>query len=353
MKKFYFLLLLFLSTLQVTVKGQITQFELSLFENYTAAELSTFLISNALTGQPRIFYIQIAPNNIDVFLEGEILWKENSNSAHEKLVSFKTKSFGSRSFFNDEIGTTEILIADSDVNKPALDRNRQVYGKPVGEYLMNVKLYLTETAAQVSETRTGILTFLNPSQTLTIQLPFQNSVQDIGNIYVQWNELPGVEHYVINARIKRSSNYTDEDIITSGFPLVTNQNVGLVNGINLRSIMSREPEFGDEIVLQVSAFVPNPEGGIYLNSNLTRFKINNPLNPANQVLLHKLLNLFALFPVNNLSELLGDLNSNELKLTGIETDGGSITIEELEKILNGFYNNPDNLINISFRKSDE
>lgn len=353
MKKFFLFLLCVVAVSSSTLKAQIQQFELSVFENFSMTELSSFVFSNTLTGQPRIFHIHIAPNNVDVFLEGEISWKEESEGSFEKLASFKTKSFPSRSFFNDEIGTTEILIDDSEMNRNSINRIIQTYGKPVGEYKISMKLFNSLTQTPAAETKEKVVTFLNPAQTLSIQFPLYNSVQDIGNMYIQWNEIPGAQYYLLNAKIKRDNNFTDEDIITAGLPLVDNKNVGLVSGTNLRNFMIREPSFGDEIVLQISAFIPNPGGGVLLNSSLTRFKILDPLKPQANIALQKLFNLFALFPNANMGFLVNEMSKGTIELEGIEGENGEMTAEQLESLLNQFTANHDKLINISFENNED
>lgn len=334
------------------VNAQFTEFRLSVFEPLPIVELGVFFNSNSLSGQPRVFQIDIAPQGLDVYMEGTFRWKENPSSPFVQVAKFKTTTFSSRTFFNNDIGNSDIRIESSETDESQITKLRE-YGKPVGEVEVVMELFTaagTPAVGPFQNPQIYLIQFLNPAQTLSVILPLNFSVQEIGNINAMWSPVQGVSQYFVKARIKTATNISDIDILESGLPLIEDVAVGNQTTVNLRSLMSREPDFGDTIAFRVEARIPSPSGDISFFSDPVRFYINNPLGNNGQMALNTLMTLFSLFPSNVGNQLLAFFSQGQLSITGIEGDGGSMSMVQLEELLNSFLNNPDKLINISIQQ---
>lgn len=345
----YFLPLFILLFWAKPSEAQITSYSLTVFEPLPIVELGVFFNSNSLSGQPRVFHVQMVPEGIPVYIVGRFKWKETPTSSFVEVASFRTNVFPSKSFFNNEIGNSDITIEESNTVSSEITKLRE-YGKPVGEVEMFFELY-NATGSLImggfANPQTYKLAFLNPTQTLSVRLPMNFSVQEIGNILAEWDPVPGVLNYNVKARIKTSTNISDEDILESGLPLIENVSVGNQTTVNLRNLMSREPDFGDTIALRIEATIPSPGGDIRFFSNPIRFYINNPLGNDGQLALNRLMTLFSFFPNNVANQLMTFFSQGLLSITNIEGDGGSMSLIQLEELLNSLMSNPDRLINIT------
>ncbi len=314
---------------------------LIVFPSLTSTDFSSLIPSNELQNNVRIFCVEINPQGVPVSLKIVFEWKKAGSNSFLELGNFTTNPFTSRNFCNEELGTFDLSIRNSETNSDLLDENIRI-GTPSGTYRINVMLYNSSgdiLLAQDSEE----LTFLNPSQTLQIINPRPNLTYDAGNILIEWTSIAGAEYYSIIANTRTKPNQSLEEALNAGTPLVNNRNVGLVNNVNLREILERELEPGSEIVVQVIANISGPFGGSKIFSQIVNFNILSPDAPSIQILNFRLRNILSRLPN---SQLLSLLENNQINLSDItirKDDGSSMSLEELVNFLEA---NPENILRI-------
>ncbi|MCL6098862.1 MAG: hypothetical protein M1391_09840, partial [Bacteroidetes bacterium] len=180
-----FLFLLPLTSFQ----AQPYKIDLIVFQDLNTIDFAAFSFANNLRGAPRIFQVVITPEGQDVIVQGEVDWQRDENSGSDRLVTFTTEKFRARSFFNDEIGTSDIRFATVDGNK-SLAEDLLKKGKPTGKFTINLEL-LDSNSNLLDRAEPKVLSFLNPAQTITIISPIEGSTNDVGNVQTQWTAVTG------------------------------------------------------------------------------------------------------------------------------------------------------------------
>ncbi len=352
MKKFTGLFLhLFLSLLLFFPKEQLAQFNVDLivFEPLPEIDFAAFASVNDLAGAPRISQVTMNPQGQTVVATVGIDWKKPGESSFRYLFSFTTEPFSARSFFNNEVGNSDIRIDDSDANDDLTDELLKI-GKPNGSFIITV-IIKDENNVELDRDEKR-LDFTNPAQTLTIRSPDIGSIQDIGGVLAEWDEVIGASSYKIRANIRRNANQSLEEALNTGNPIIDDKDVGLVTSVNLRNYLDREWLPGQEIVLQVSAQIPGPGGGDELFSQPVNFFFNNANDPQQEQIQNLLTNLFQNLGDSQSGGLLsliqsGDIDFSDVRIT--DEDGKILSISELQSLINYLQTNPDALINLSFQ----
>ncbi len=312
--------------------------------NVAEMDFAPFILSNDLSGAPRIFSVTISPEEGNVRVRGEVFWKQNENSDFEWLLTFRTKLFTARSFFNTDLGNS-IPLGRNNSDSELIEQNRK-RGKPTGQY--RIDLYLLDENGNQLAFDSELLSFSNPAQTLSIRLPQSGSLQNIGGVLAEWDALDGIEYYQVLANVRGEKAQSLEDALTSGEPVIDNVKVGQANSIDLRSILTREWLPGQEIVLQVSAM---PVGGTLsdlIESNIVYFYLDDPSNPANDAASQEMMDLLESLEDQLGSDLLESLMNGEGKIIEIidEETGIPLSPQEMQELLDYWRRNPDNLINV-------
>jgi hypothetical protein len=222
-------------------------------------DLGTFLMSNNLSGQPRIFQLIIStqPEGRNVFLKGEVDWKQNESANSQKVFDFQTKVFKARSLTNDEIGNSDIQL-ESINGDQSLAREIASRGKPSGVFYISISMF-SENNEILDSPQSQTLTFLNPAPTISITFPVQNSFVDVGNVQANWTEVQGATRYEVQAGEIPENNPNVEDALQSGSLIVDARNISAgITSINLGNYLSRPWHDGQKIALLIKA--------IYLDS---------------------------------------------------------------------------------------
>lgn len=311
------------------------------------AEMSfaPFIFSNDLSGAPRIFAVSISPEEGKVKVRGEVFWQKDINSGFEWLLTFRTKVFTARSFFNTDLGTTIIPLGRGQSDSDLIEENRK-RGKPSGNYQLII--YLLDEAGNELASDTETYEFSNPAQTLTILSPLQGSLENIGGVLAEWTELDGIQYYQVLANVNDETSQSYEDALTSGDPVINNVQVGLATSVDLRTLLTREWLPGQEIVLQVSAL---PEGGSpadLIKSDIIGFYLDDPTNPFSSQATEEVQQLLQALSDGLGNELLDKLLNGNLEISAInwEDSGLSLSPEEIQDLLEYLRQNPGNLISI-------
>lgn len=327
-----------------TKSQTISFFDFTVNEPLPALDFAGFIITNDLTNTPEVFRVIIQPAGVDVFLKGTIRWRDVGQTTFENLISFTTIVFPSQTFTNRQLGTGQIRVQNSDVNTPAVERNL-AKGKPVGDYELTLELYYANGTLYNTVQRR--LTFFNPSQTLNLIQPLQGASFDPGTVIATWTSLTGVTNYKVRANVRTSPSQSLEDALAQGNPLINNKDVGNVTTVNLRNLLDREWQGGQEVVLQVSANIPGPGGGTNVFSPIVNFYINASSNASLQAQNTALQQLISQLPPAILNQLGPYLTNTNLQLTGIvREDGSMLTTTELTQILQYLQLNPESIQNI-------
>ncbi len=317
---------------------------IQVFEPLPQIDFATFATSNDLSGTPRIFSVQINPKGMEVSFEGVVQWQQNENSGYEHLFSFTTELFTARDFYNDNIGN-DIVIKSTNSNSNLVTTNIQL-GKPTGNYKIIGTLF--DADGQTIATDTKTLSFVNPAQTLSILSPDQSSYQDAYSVIASWTEIIGADNYRVIANVRKNRGQSPEEALRAGTQYV-NRNVGLTNVVNLRSIIDREWLPGDEIVLQIIADVPGPNGGNHIESNIINFYLNNISAEEIKSFTSQLSDLSSNPSLNQLGDgLLNKLANGELTIQNIlNPDGTPMSAAEIEALLEYIRQNPDLVISMT------
>ncbi len=249
LKPFLFVIF-FLSLLPLKAQNIIN---LQFLQDLNSIDLGAFLISNDLSGQPRIFQVIIQPPDKLVFVRGKVDWKKDQTSAAQELFNFKTKVFRSRTFFNDELGSSDIRVDDVDGNKD-LARDLVEKGKPTGIFGITLRLF-DERGSFLADDYEEIV-FLNPSPTISVNLPQSGAIFDVGNVQISWTPVNGATRYIIRANIVQSVSQSLEEALNSGNPIINDFDAGTVTSLNLSQInKNREWYGGQKIVIAVIAII--------------------------------------------------------------------------------------------------
>jgi len=340
-KIFNIILFFIISIVNISAQSSLT---IQVFEPLPEIDFATFATSNDLSGTPRIFFVQINPKGVKISFQGIIQWKQNGSNGYEDLFSFTTEPFIARNFYNDNIGN-DIIIKTTNSNSNLVSTNIKL-GKPTGAY--KIVGNLLNDKGNIIATDTKVLEFVNPAQTLTILSPDPKSTQDAFSVMASWTEIKGVGSYTVLANVRKNRSESLEEALKSGTPYI-NKNVGLSTVVNLRNIIDREWLPGDEIVMQVIANIPGPNGGTKIRSDIINFYLNNFTPDKKQVVENKFSSLANLLGDQLGSELWNKIANGEISLKSIrKPDGTPMTYEEIVELLKFIKANPD--LVISFRK---
>lgn len=341
MKKILFLL--FISAKLIFVSAQPYQINLQV-SSFSEGDFAPFIFSNDLSGAPRIFAVTISPEQGEVKVRGEIYWKKDADSGFDWLLTFSTRVFQARSFFNTDLGNT-IQLGRGETNSSLIDENRR-RGRPSGEYRLDV--YLLDANDQQLAFDSKTYEFSNPAQTLSIILPQPGSIENIGGVHAEWTELNGIQYYEIKANVRESAAQSLEDALDSGSPVIDNVPVGVLNSIDLRTILSREWTPGQEIVFRVAALLVGGTPSDMIESNIVNFYLDDPANPFQEETTENINQLLQSLYDGLGSNLLDRLLSGNLQITDIswEETGLNLSPQEIQDLLNYLRQHPDNILNI-------
>lgn len=345
-----------------TIAQDISTFRFTVFKPLPQLDFATFAIANDLTGAPTVFSVEILSprDDVMVMLEGVFEWQDVGESSPTQLSTFRTKPFKPKVFFNNTLGS-EIRIASSSTNNNRITK-AILKGKPTGKYIITLKLLkpLDEQGNSYidypgTSAQTEILEFLNPSQTLDLLLPIAGSLQDVGTVIAQWTPIDGATKYLIKAAVRNDYRQSLENAISSGQVLINNAEVnGNQTEVNLRTLLTGAEWFGgQEIVIQVTAFVSGPSGGLNIYSNLINFYIKDVNTSAYTSLIGNLLAIAQSLPSGVLPlNFLNGLSSGDILINGIKLDDGTtLSLSEVMAILNYLVQNPDErIVSASFNR---
>lgn len=338
MKKTAILFLL----LSVVLLGQSYQINLNMFEPFTASEFAAFGASRNLGQAPRVFSLEITPEGELVWLDVAVEWKDPDKNFYEQLFTFSTEKFIARTIYNDEFGNTLDMI-NYQTNDDLIDENI-FRGQPTGYYRITVVLH-TDAGQQAMTVKE--LEFLNPAQTLSLQLPVDGATYDPGNVTAIWDRLPGVENYIVRAAVKDYENQGTEDALNSGSLIIDNVDVGDVTEINIREYLESEWLPGDEVVFQVYAKIEGPGSGTGLYSEVVNFYIRNEEPADFSEINDGLAVLTQYFPTEEEKNIIADFINGEFgNIKSITVGDKIITREELAAILDSLNIDPDKIISI-------
>lgn len=312
-------------------------------------DFAAFAFTNNLSGAPRILQVSIEPAGQQVYVDGVINWKKDEKSSFERLFSFETENFTSKTFFNDEIGT-DIQIRNSDANSSLAEENFK-RGKPTGTYEIKLVLHAANNA-WTSAAEPVYLDFLNPAQTLTILSPQLDSSQDVGSVLIIWDGVQGASSYEVRMNYRENNSVSLEEALGSGNPIINDRNVGNVLSINARDFLDRELLADKEVVVQVTAIVEGPGGGTRLNSNIVNFFTKGAGTTTTTVIADPEMTSLATFLTGYVSnDLIVKLMSGQIKPEDLEFttgDGKTITYSEFKNILSFLEANRNAISKITF-----
>ncbi len=338
-KIFVTLILFIFSIFNINAQSSLT---LQVFEPLPQIDFAAFATSNDLTGMPRIFFVQINPKGAQVAFKGVVQWKQNESSGFEQLFSFTTEVFSARDFYNDDVGN-DIVIKTTSSNSDLVSTNIKL-GKPTGTYKL-IGILLDENGNQLA-TDTKVLEFVNPAQTLTLLSPEPKSTQDAFSVMASWSEVNGAGSYTVLANVRKDRTEGLEESLKSG-SLYVNKNVGLTTVVNLSSIREREWLPGDEIVMQVVANIPGPNGGSEIESNIINFYLNSFTPDKAQVIEKKFIDIASILGGQLGSDFWNKVANGEISIKNIrKPDGSPLTYEEISALLNYIKLNPDLVISM-------
>lgn len=376
-KSYLFLILFILFNVNILTAQKEVKVKINVFEPLPELSFAAFLTNPFIQGTPRIFQIQLLPHGVDVIVVGILNWQRPGEGSYQPMVTFRTKPFKSRNFYNDQINTDpDIQIDDSDYDTDLVEENLK-YGKPTGQYKLELKVYdLNNNLLDDDVVDLGIkgIGFVNPAQTLEIIQPLAGSYHDPGGVIITWSEVLGVTDFVILANVRTSKDESLEEALKKGNPIVDNKSVGLKTSVNLREILDRELVPGQEIVLQVRGIIPNPGGQNILYSDIVNFNITDPNSTSGKKVSDEMIMLFERIideMKNNppdvsseeqgnlddfiltLEELLKKLRNGEITFDDMlvtTKSGGTLTYPEFIQLLEKLVQHPNLITNINFEE---
>ncbi len=376
-KSYVFLILFILLNVAVLNAQEKVRANIIVFEPLPEISFAAFLTNPFIQGTPRIFQIQLSPHGVDVVLIGTLKWQKPNQGSYLPLITFKTKTFKSRDFYNDDINSSpDIQIDNTDYDDDLLQENLKL-GKPTGQYTLMVQVLntsgelLDEKIVDLGIKEYG---FVNPAQTLEIIQPLAGSFQNAGGVILTWSEVIGVSDFIILANERTNKYESLEEALKKGNPIIDNKSVGLKTSVNLREYLDRELVPGQEIVVQVRGIIPNPGGQNILYSDILNFNITDHNSTSAEkvsdqmvVLLEKIINEMKNNPpdvegeeqeemdgfIQSLEELLrklrdGDITFDEMLVT--TKSGGTLTYPEFIQLLEKLVRYPNLITNINFEE---
>ncbi|GJQ62845.1 MAG: hypothetical protein SCALA702_18980 [Melioribacteraceae bacterium] len=318
---------------------------LNLFEPFTATEFAALGMSRELGKSPRVFSVEILPEGQTVWAVVKVDWQGTGDNSFRQLYSFTTERFLSRTVFNDELGFA-IGIDQSETDEDLIEDNLKL-GKPTGNYRIYLTLY-DDNNNQVAFV-TEDMEFLNPSQTLSLQLPVPETSHDPGNVTAVWDRLVGVDNYIIRANVRQNRSQSLEDALESGIPIIDNAELGDVTSINIREHLQREWLPGQEIVFQVYAKIEGPGSGTALYSEIVNFYLEGEAPSVQEELGENIIEISTTLPTVEEQEIMTSFLNGDLgNIVNVSVDGKFLSRTELNNLLDSLRINPDKLINIKY-----
>jgi len=376
-KSYVFFILFILFNVSILNAQKEVKATINVFEPLPEISFAAFLTNPFIQGTPRIFQIQLFPPGVEVVGVGILSWQKPGESNYQQMLSFRTKPFKSRNFYNDEINTdTDIQIDDSDYDTDLVEENIK-YGKPTGQYKLIIQVYdPNHTLLDEEIVDLGIkgIGFVNPAQTLEIIQPLAGSYHDPGGVILTWSEVLGVADFIVLANVRTDKNESLEEALKKGNPIINNKSVGLKTSVNLRELLDRELVPGQEIVVQVRGIIPNPGGQNVLYSNIINFNITDPSSTSGEkvsdemiVLLEKVIDEMKNNPpevsgdeqvnvdefILSLEELLRKLRNGEITFDDMlvtTKTGGTLTYPEFIQLLEKLVQYPSMITNINYEE---
>jgi hypothetical protein len=344
------------------LSAQHVSVNMTVFEPLPEVSFTAFLTTKGLENTPRIFQIVLNPIGENVIVKGSIQWRKVDESSFNEILSFTTKPFLSRNFYNDDLSSIDgIELEDSDSNDDLLQENLKK-GKPTGTYRISVEVFNKDMQFQSSDEEE--IDFLNPAQTLSILQPSVGDELDLAGILLTWTDVTGVAEFYVKANTRSSKMESLEEALQKGNPIVNNSNVGKKRSFNLREILDRELIGGEEVVVQVRASIPGPGGPTVIFSNIVNFKIRGASSAATDKGVKEFETLVSgvLDDMQNsgqgnsdvyqrLSSLLKDIENGNINFDDIKIkneNGTQLTYSEFQQILQYLRNNPELLTNLTF-----
>lgn len=309
-----FLTVIIILTTSLSLSAQTQNISFEILQDLSSLDPGAFLITNNVSGQPRIFHVTIITNRSKIYIEGRVDWKQSLSSSYKQLLTFRTFPFTPRSFFNDELGFADIKIdqvnGDKDLGTELVTR-----GKPSG--VLGITLRMFDERGVFLDDDFKEIMFLNPTSPslfLPKDVPFEVTV---GNAQISWSDVPGVLRYKVKACI-RSENQSLLEALQSSDPVV-DADVGNLLSINLAQYKRRELLEGQRIAVIVSAIVSQSGRETELVSEPRELKIIGSSSDATRSVSAEMLRL---------ATFLSKLNVNSGFIDKVST--GQITLEQLQ-----------------------
>ncbi len=340
--------------LPLTLRAQ-NSISLTILPGLNTIDFAAFTFTNDLSGVPRIFQVDIvtSPPGRRIIVGGSVSWKKDDQSGYVPIVeNFVTEPFaisgGRRTFFNDELGNSDIRIGDVNANKDIAEEIVKK-GKPTGNY--KIRLYLFDELSNKLSEDEQTISFLNPAPTISILTPQENSFFDVGNVQALWTPVPGAAYYTVRANALQNESQSAEEALNSGSPLINDKDVGKVESINLSTILDRQWVGGQRIALAVTAFVTGPGGDTPLRSTPVTFRLNasgggsaSVINP-DDVRLGNFLTSRSEVPRDFVNKLI----NGQIKVEQITDDqGATISQADFLNILSFWEAHMESIISVNF-----
>ncbi|MHC1737433.1 MAG: hypothetical protein AB9882_05440 [Ignavibacteriaceae bacterium] len=343
-KKIVFLVPLIFLLLTFRANPQISTFSLKIFDNITNIDFGNLAFINGLASTQSIFYVEMLPHGNPVRIQGKIEWQRTIDARNRELfVNFRTNPFNSRNFYNTDLGGSDIQMDYYNVTQSVIS-DLIALGRPSGIFWITLELTGPENTVVIAGPVVERIIFLNPAQSIMVTNPVEGGIEGEWNTLVNWTQVTGAASYTIKVNDKKGPNQSPEEALAQGNPILelTIPASGLSTpSVTLTPDMLNRPwAAGDEVVLQVSAYVEGPGGGNTLYSNIVSFFIEsgNTVTPTSvQNTLIVLLN--SLQSESLAGDLAKRLLSGEIQLTGtIMLDGQPITLQQLMELLQQLIN---------------
>ncbi len=344
-----FIIPLFVFAMSLNLKAQSGTIILDVL-TVDVMELASFAIEKNIPNQRRIMQVTIIPEGTEVIVEGSVSWLKNNHSSPQDILNFRTRPFKARTFSNLDIGNSEIDFEyknyDTDLIKDNFDRN-----KPSGTYIISVRLF-NNTGIELIDDDMKKIEFLNPTAP-QINLPAENSLQDIGAVMISWTESVGVKNYRIAANYINEGQ-SAEEALNSGNLLVNNFDVGPITSVNMRDILNRELLPDKKVVLVVKAVVTVIGGEDELQSEPIIFLTSSQTSTSNNQNIQVDLNILQLAELlsgkvsqNFINQLKnGEVTIDQIQIT--DENNNNVSFGDLLSLLNYLNANGQSLISIQF-----
>lgn len=349
-RRYLILLLLILPT---SGFAQVTFFDFTVFEPLPSVDMGAMITVNGLRNTQRLFLVTISPTGIPVKLEGMIRWRDVTEGAsYKQMYHFITREFPSKNFTNADIGNTDVRLDVHEFNSEVSDELINKRGKPVGDFEFTATLLNADGSVYPGFAPiTRILSFPNPAQTLSISLPTADSQLDMYNVLAQWNQITGATDYQIKVGVRTNTSQSFEEALNSGTLLADNVSVGNTTSVNLFTSLQRQWAPGQEIVFQVVAISPGMGGGNKFYSQIVNFTLNSndtsstrTTSSRTKYSLTDIRNMFAGF---SNSEIISFLSNNVEISDILDGQGNSISLADLQRILDELKKDPNTKLNVT------